>query len=129
MLGGAATVLLAPSAWAQTTAITDIQVTSQNGGIVVTLQTTDGDRPQIFTVQQGNSLVADVINTQLDLPGGNGFLENDPAPGISSISVTQLDSNSIRVRVDGIDEAPVGQVSQDNGKVVFTFDASGDSIA
>ena len=124
LLGSTASVLIAPAVLAQITEVTAIQVNTQNGGIEVVLETTDGDRPQIFTVNRGNSLVADVINTQLNLPDSNGFLENDPAPGISSIAVTQLDSNSIRVQVDGIGTAPVGQVSQDNGRVVFNFNAS-----
>ena len=125
LLGSTAGALVAPAVLAQVTEVTDVQVNAQNGGIEVVLETTDGDRPQIFTVSRGNSLVADVINTQLALPSGNGFLENDPAPGISSIAVTQLDSNSIRVKVDGIGTTPAGQVSQDNGRVVFNFSAGG----
>ena len=128
LLGSTAGVLMAPAVLAQVSEVTDVQINAQDGGIEVVLETTDGDRPQIFTVNRGNSLVADVINTQLALPGGNGFLENDPAPGISSIAVTQLDSNSIRVKVDGIGTAPVGQVSQDNGRVVFNFSAGGTAL-
>ncbi|MEM9220105.1 MAG: AMIN domain-containing protein [Cyanobacteria bacterium P01_F01_bin.150] len=125
LLGSTIGVLVAPAVLAQITEITDVQVNALDDGIEVVLETTDGDRPQIFTVNRGNSLVADIINTQLSLPDGNGFLENNPAPGISSLAVTQLDSNSIRVQVDGIGTAPVGQVSQDNGRVVFNFNVGG----
>ena len=131
ILGSTIGVVVAPAVYAQITEVTSVQVTPDNGGVEVVLETTDGERPQIFTVSRGNSLVADVINTQLSLPDGNGYLENDPAPGIASIAVTQLDSNSIRITVDGTGAAPAGQVSQDNGRVVFNFstDATGEEVA
>ncbi|NER00280.1 MAG: AMIN domain-containing protein, partial [Cyanothece sp. SIO2G6] len=129
VVGSALGVLIAPSAWAQVTGITSVQVNPSNGGIEVILQTTSGDRPQIFTVSRGNSLVADVINAQLQLPEGNGFLQNNPAPGITAVSVTQLDSNSVRVQVDGDGFLPTGAVSQENGEVVFTFSATGTDVA
>ncbi|MEB3233107.1 MAG: AMIN domain-containing protein [Leptolyngbyaceae bacterium] len=129
LVGSALGVLVAPTAWAQMVEIRAVEVNPRNGGIEVILQTSDGDRPQIFTVSRGNSLVADVINTQLQLPNGNGFFQNNPAPGITAISVSQLDSNSVRVQVDGDGIIPTGQVSQDNGEVVFTFSTTDTTTA
>ncbi|MGK7889932.1 MAG: AMIN domain-containing protein [Leptolyngbyaceae cyanobacterium] len=129
LVGSALGVLVAPSVWAQTVEITAVEVYATNGGIDVVLQTSDGDRPQIFTVSRGNSLVADVINTQLLLPEGNGFLQNNPVPGITAVSVTQLDSNSVRVQVDGDGILPSGAVSQENGEVVFTFRTTDEAMA
>ncbi|MEB3357656.1 MAG: AMIN domain-containing protein [Synechococcales bacterium] len=125
LVGGCAiSVLTAEVAWAQITEVTAVDVISTGTGVEVVLETSDGDRPQIFTVSRGNTLVADIINTQLSLPEGNGFVENDPAPGISSIAVTQLDANSVRITVSGETDAPNGQVSQENGTIVFNFSTS-----
>jgi len=124
-IGGCAiSVLAAEVAWAQVTEVTDVNLISTDMGVEVVLETSDGDRPQIFTVSRGNTLVADIINTQLSLPEGNGFVENDPAPGISSIAVIQLDANSVRITVSGETDAPNGQVSQENGTIVFNFSTS-----
>jgi type IV pilus assembly protein PilQ len=124
IIGGAAVVVLAAQpAHASATQITNIQLNAASGGVQVILETNNGDRPQVFTVNRGNALIADIINTELKLPAGNGFLQNNPAPGISSVSVTQLDSNSVRVQVSGDGESPAGQVSQDGG--LITLNVSG----
>jgi type IV pilus assembly protein PilQ len=113
--------------WAQATQITGVRLAQAASGVQLVLETENGERPQIFTVSRGNALVADVINTQLQLPEGDGFLQNNPAPGISSVMVTQLDGNSVRVTVNGETGVPVGQVNQaENGVVLsFTSEASG----
>ncbi len=130
IIGGCATsVLISQAAWAATTEIQSIQINPSNSGIVLILESSNGEeRPQIFTVSRGNSLVADVINAQLNLPDGNAFLEENPAPGIASVSVTQLDENSVRITVNGEGSPPIGQVQQDDDLIVFSFD-TGSSTA
>ncbi|PMB44981.1 general secretion pathway protein GspD [Fischerella thermalis CCMEE 5201] len=105
---GATTIvfLAAQPVKAQVTQITDVQLKTVNGGVNVVLKTSSGSRPQIFTTQRGKTLVADIINTQLRLPKGNSFRKDNPIPGIASIEVTQLDTNSIRVLAIGTDSAP-----------------------
>lgn len=102
IFGTAAIVFLAaqPTS-AQTSQITNVQLKPVDGGINLVLQTSSGSRPQVFTTKRGKSLVADVINTQLRLPQGNSFRQDNPAPGIASVVINQLDTNSIRVTVTG----------------------------
>jgi type IV pilus assembly protein PilQ len=127
VIGGAALVVMVSQAAhaSSATQITDVQLKSANGGVQVVLQTKNGDRPQVFTVNRGNALIADIINTELKLPAGNGFLKNNPAPGISAVTVTQLDSNSVRVEVSGDRAAPSGQVSQDSGLITLNVNGAG----
>ncbi|WP_315791329.1 AMIN domain-containing protein [Fischerella sp. JS2] len=107
ILGATTIVFLATQpVKAQVTQITDVQLKNVNGGVNVVLKTSSGSRPQIFTTQRGKTLVADIINTQLRLPKGNSFRKDNPVPGIASIEVTQLDTNSIRVLAIGTDSAP-----------------------
>lgn len=119
-IGSAAMVMLsAQAAQAAATQITNVQVNPAGDGLEVVLETSDGERPQVFTVNRGNALIADLVNTELQLPEGSGFEKSNPAPGIRSITVAQLDANSVRVTVDGGSATPVGQVSQgDNGIVL-----------
>jgi type IV pilus assembly protein PilQ len=130
VIGGVALVMMASqAAQAASTQITDVQLKQTDGGVQVVLQTKNGDRPQVFTVSRGNALIADIINTELKLSAGNGFLKNDPAPGISSVSVTQLDGNSVRVEVSGENAAPSGQVSQDSGLITLNVGGAGSAAA
>jgi type IV pilus assembly protein PilQ len=122
LLGSGAIVLLASQpGWAQASQVTGVRLSPTDRGVDVVLQTQDGDRPQVFTVSRGNALIADVVNTQLRLPEGNGFLQNNPIPGISSVVVNQLDGNSVRVTVNGEAGAPVGQINQTDAGVVLSF--------
>nr|WP_225225675.1 type IV pilus secretin family protein [Komarekiella delphini-convector] len=106
-MGATAFVFLAAQpVWAQITQITDVQLNPVSGGISVVLKTSSGSRPQVFTTKRGKALVADIINTQLRLPQGNSFRQDNPSPGISSVEISQLDANSIRVMVIGSNNAP-----------------------
>ncbi len=129
ILGVAACVVLtARPAWATATQITAVQVNKVNGGISVVLKTSTGDHPQVFTTKIGKSLVADIINTQLHLANGQGFRQDNPAPGITSVEVKQLDPNSIRVIVTGDSNIPNSQpVARQQDSITFNFTSVGSS--
>lgn len=129
LIGAAAIVASVQPAQAAATQITNVQVNPKDEGMEVVLQTQNGERPQVFTVNRGNTLVADLVNTRLQLPTGNGFLQNNPAPGISSITVAQLDANSVRVTVSGGATAPSGEVNQSNSGLVLSVNPSGGGAA
>jgi type IV pilus assembly protein PilQ len=101
----------APAAYSAPTEVVGVKVSPTSSGVAVELQTSLGDRPQVFSVSRGNSWVADVINSQLKIPGG-AFRQDNPAPGIASVQVVPLDANSIRVIVTGTSATPSGQISQ-----------------
>ncbi|MCC5656072.1 AMIN domain-containing protein [Nostoc sp. XA010] len=131
ILGTAAFVFLAAQpVWAQISQITNVQLNPVNGGISVALKTSSGSRPQVFTTKRGKALVADIINTQLRLPQGNSFRQDNPAPGIASVEVNQLDANSIRVTVMGSNNTPNSQpvVRSQNG-ITLSFSPSAGTIA
>jgi type IV pilus assembly protein PilQ len=126
VISGAAVVLaVVQPAHAASTQITDVQLKEANGGVQVVLQTKNGDRPQVFTVNRGKSLIADIINTELQLPAGNGFLKNNPSPGISAVSVTQLDATSVRIEVSGESASPAGLINQESGLITLSVNHEG----
>ncbi|MEM9927567.1 MAG: AMIN domain-containing protein, partial [Cyanobacteria bacterium P01_D01_bin.50] len=108
IFGTAASVLLiAQPVWAQsTTKITEVKLNQVEGGVNLVLNTSDGSRPQVFTTRRGNALVADIINTQLRLPQGSSFRQDNPTDGIASVSIAQLDANSVRVVITGTSNPP-----------------------
>jgi type IV pilus assembly protein PilQ len=131
ILGTAAFVFLAVQpVWAQISQVTDVQLNPVDGGIRVVLKTSSGSRPQVFTTKRGKALVADIINTQLRLPQNNSFRQDNPASGIASVEVSQLDANSIRVTVTGSNNIPSGQpvVRSQNG-ITLSFSPTAGTIA
>lgn len=124
IFAGATVVLLAAQpVWAQVAQVTAVQLNQTESGFNVVLATATGERPQIFTSKQGNVLVADIINTQLRLPQGNSFRQDNPAPGIASVIVTQVSPNSIRMVVAGITNPPNSQPARRDAKgITISFD-------
>ncbi len=111
IVAGATVVLMATQPGvAQVAKITNVQLDRTNGGLNLVLQTSTGKRPQVFTSKRGNSFIADIINTQLQLPQGDTFRQENPAPGVALVTINRLDANSIRVVVTGSNSAPNGQI-------------------
>ncbi|MBD2299712.1 AMIN domain-containing protein [Nostoc sp. FACHB-87] len=131
ILGAAAlTFLAAQPGWAQVTQVNDVKLNAVDGGINVVLKTSSTSRPQVFTTKRGKTLVSDVINAQLRLPGGNNFRQDKPASGIASVEVVQLDANSIRVIVTGDNDAPSGQpVLRKDDRITLGFTPSTGTVA
>lgn len=127
-MAGAALVVMAPTP-ARATDITNVQISQVDGGINVLLDTSNGDRPEVFAVSRGNSYVADIINAQLTLPQGNSFREENPAPGIAYIEVMQIDANSVRVVIAGTEGPPRGRIIQGAGQGIILSAAPGGEVA
>ncbi|MGD1929745.1 MAG: AMIN domain-containing protein [Leptolyngbyaceae cyanobacterium] len=124
LAGSTLLALVAQPALATTTMITGIQVIPTDGGAQIVLETEAGDVPQVFAVNQGNTLRADIVRTQLQLADGGPFTQQDPAPGIASITLNPLDGNSVRLTVDGSDRIPMGTVgSSSNGGIIIDVEA------
>jgi type IV pilus assembly protein PilQ len=120
--GAAVAFLVAQPAWAQTAQVTGVQVKQVGDGISLVLDASAGDRAQVFTTKRGNDLIADLINTQLRLPQGNNFRQENPAPGIASIAINQLDANSVRVIVTGNQGTPGAQpVTRGSSALTLSF--------
>ena len=111
------------------TQVTGVQVTKANNGVNIVLATQKGDRPQVIAINSGNTYQATILNTQLRLAQGNSFRQDNPAPGISSVQVSQVDANSIRVVVAGTNGVPNGQVVPGQGQsIVLSVAGQGGTV-
>jgi type IV pilus assembly protein PilQ len=111
----AALVATASPAFAAQTEITAVRLNPTPTGVQLLLNIQGNSRPPVFTVNRGNSSVVDIADSQLRLPTGGTFTQANPVPGIRSIEVRQLDANTVRVTVNGIAAAPIGEVVRRNG--------------
>ncbi|MCC3591233.1 AMIN domain-containing protein [Microcoleus sp. PH2017_28_MFU_U_A] len=127
LLSSVAGVMLAQApVSAAPTKVTGVQVSQANNGVNIVLATEKGDRPQVFGINSGNTYQATITNTQLRLRQGNSFRQDNPAPGISSVEITQLEANSIRVVVAGTNGIPNGQFVPGQGQsIVLTVAGQG----
>lgn len=125
LLGSTLVALAAQPGQAALTSITSVRLNPTATGVDLVFETQGGDNSNVFTVNQGNSLVADITRAQLNLPDGGSFTQANPAPGITQVSVVPLDANSVRVTIDGDSQAPVGTINSSSDRVVLSISNDG----
>ncbi|MEH1845741.1 MAG: TonB-dependent siderophore receptor [Nostoc sp.] len=89
--------------------VTAVKANPTTKGVEVILQTTKGEQLQVTNRSTGNNFIADIPNAQLRLPNGDGFTfrSEKPLGGITEITVTNFDGNTIRVIVMGEALVPI----------------------
>ncbi|MEW6499226.1 MAG: TonB-dependent receptor plug domain-containing protein, partial [Cyanobacteriota bacterium] len=109
-LTGLVTALVAMPVRADVVQVTDVQLNPTASGLEVILKTASGASPQVFTTSDNQTLLIDVNNAQLNLLEGREFRSDNPIQGITSVTVTPLTTNSIRVTVTGSQALPKAEV-------------------
>ena len=114
VLAGSLVILsLAQPVSAAATRITAIKIEPTQAGFELTFLTRNlNQRPQVFIVSRQHEWVADIVNAQLELETGISFQQENPAPGIQSVQVSQIDSNSVRVVVISDSHLITGNIVQ-----------------
>lgn len=123
ILGSIVIAAIAQPARAAVTQVTSVEVRPSEDGLELVLQVAGGspsDRPQIFMVSRNNGWVADIVNMQL--APGTAVERSYPAPGITSVAVSQLDANSIRITAIGAIAPPTGELLQrEDQQIIFAI--------
>ncbi len=99
--------------------ITGVKSQATETGIEVTLETNQSDKLQLTNKSEGNSYIIDIPNTQLRLPSGDTFRQEKPTAGITEVTVTNLDTNTVRVTVIGETSAPQVELFDGDEGLVF----------
>ncbi|MEQ8973616.1 MAG: TonB-dependent receptor [Coleofasciculus sp. C1-SOL-03] len=120
-LASTLSVLVSAPAFAQVRQVTGVQVETTPRGVEVILQTDSDTIPQVFTTSLDKTLLTDIFNTQLRLPEGQAFRQDNPAAGIASVTVTQQNPNTIRVAVTGTTELPTVEISPSPSGLVLSL--------
>ncbi|MEC4812876.1 MAG: TonB-dependent receptor [Scytonema sp. PMC 1069.18] len=92
--------------------ITGVRLNSTANGIDVILETSGGGALAGSTSIEGNSLIVNIPNAQLQLQQGKEFLQENPIEGIAAVTVTAPDANNVQVSITGVDGTPTANVLQ-----------------
>ena len=101
--------------------ITGVKANPTEKGVEVILETTQGDKLQVTNRSTGNNFIADITGGQLRLPSGDAFTfkSENPISGITQITVTNVDANTVRVTVVGEKTLPTVELFDDNAGLIF----------
>ncbi|MDF5706215.1 MAG: TonB-dependent siderophore receptor [Nostoc sp. S4] len=121
----------AQSQEAEVVKVTSVKANPTSKGVEIILQTSKGEQLQVVNQSSGNNFIADIPNAQLRLPNGDAFTfrSTKPIAGVSEITVTNFDAQTIRVSVTGEAGVPTVELfdSPDEG-IIFSV-ATAASIA
>jgi iron complex outermembrane receptor protein len=101
--------------------ITGVKVNPTDKGIEVILESANAENLQPQNISQANNFIVDIPNTNLVLKEGKNFNLSNPANGIVSVSVNQINNNTTRLIVTGKDGLPKVDVFDDEQGLIFEF--------
>jgi len=101
--------------------VTGVKATPTDKGVELILQTNQGEELQITNRSADNNFIADIANAQLRLPNSDGFIfrSEKPIEGITEITVTNLDANTIRVSIVGETILPTAELFDSDEGLIF----------
>jgi len=120
-LTGSVSAFAVQPAWAQVVQVTGVQLKPTPSGLEVILETANGSLPQVTTSSYDQTLLIDIGNARLNLPESETFRADNPTVGITSVTVTPLYSNSLRVTVAGEVAVPKAEVIKSDRGFVFSL--------
>ncbi len=112
------TVMLAcaPSMAAERT-ITDIELEKNSHQLELKLSAIDkaDTKASFYTLRDGNTIEANLLNTNLTLPQGKSFKQTNPIPGVKAVEVNQIDSKHTQIVVSTEADIPVEHLLEQQG--------------
>ncbi|MBC1220820.1 TonB-dependent siderophore receptor [Nostoc sp. UCD121] len=115
-----------PTSTSEIIPVTGVKANPTEKGVEIIFQTSKGEQLQITNSSTGNNFIADIPNAQLRLPNGDGFTfrSEKPVVGITEITVTNFDAQTIRITVVGENSLPAVELFDDNEGLIFGVTSS-----
>ena len=107
-------ITAAPSLAASST-ITDIEIAKNNSQLELKLLATGKDDASFYTLHGKNTIEANILNTNLDLPEGNSFKSENPIAGVKALEINQIDSEHTQILISTEKDVPVEHLLEKQG--------------
>lgn len=110
-----------PTETAEIVQVTGVRLKQTENRLEFVLETSSKKPLQISNSREGKTVIADIQNAKLALPNQQEFTANNPAKGISAITVRQFSPTSIRVSVIGTEVLTTSQISQSANTLIVSL--------
>jgi iron complex outermembrane recepter protein len=110
--------------------VTSVKANPTAKGLEIILETTKGEQLQIVNRSAASNFITDIPNAQLRLPSGEAFIfrSEKPIAGVTEITVTNFDANTIRVTVIGEGSVPTVELfDSPNEGLIFSVASAASS--
>lgn len=81
------------------TQITQVQLVPIEDGLQVVLVAAEPTVPEVFQVQEDNTLLVDIVGAQLALPSGDRFQQDNPVPSVASIAIAETTDDTVQITI------------------------------
>ncbi|MBF2014946.1 MAG: TonB-dependent siderophore receptor [Rivularia sp. T60_A2020_040] len=101
--------------------ITGVKANPTDKGLEVILQTSQARNLQVVNRSSGNNFIADITNAQLQQANGDAFkfTSEKPVEGITEITVTNLNANTVRITATGQTALPKVELFDSGQGLIF----------
>ncbi|BAQ65365.1 TonB-dependent receptor domain-containing protein [Geminocystis sp. NIES-3709] len=101
--------------------ITGVEVRSTENGVELILKTSQGETLETRTNREMNNLIIDIPNAQLELPDNSEFRQDNLSPDIVSVSIANIEPNTVQIMVTGSKEISIEQISNTESNLVISL--------
>ncbi len=97
--------------------VTDIELAKNDHQLELKLSATSKAEQDasFYTLRDGNTIEANLLNTNLDLPTGNSFKQLNPIPGVETIEINQVDREHTQIIISTAADIPVEHLLEEQG--------------
>ena len=111
------TVLIAAApAMSAENKITDLEIAQNDSQLELKLSATSKSDASFYTLRSKNTIEANILNTNLELPEGNSFTKENPIAGVKAIEINQVDSEHTQILISTVANADVEHLLEQQGK-------------
>ena len=111
-------VMMASPCLAAERNITDVELEKDNNRLELKLlaEKKADDTASFFTLRQDNTIEANLFNTNLDLPAGDSFKQENPLPGIKAVEINQVDAEHAQILISTEPDTPIEHFLEEDGE-------------
>ncbi|MEM9506064.1 MAG: secretin N-terminal domain-containing protein [Cyanobacteria bacterium P01_E01_bin.35] len=97
--------------------VTDIELAKNSHQLELKLSTTSKveQNASFYTLRNGNTIEANLLNTDLDLPVGDSFKQVNPIPGVKAVEINQVDREHTQIIISTVADVPVEHLLEQQG--------------
>ncbi|NJP20910.1 MAG: AMIN domain-containing protein, partial [Hydrococcus sp. CRU_1_1] len=106
----------------QIVTIESVQLNPTETGFEILLLTPTGtaQQLQVVNISKGNNFIAEIPNAQINLPDAQPFRSENLIEGVSEVTVTNRDENTVLVTVVGEEEQPTVELFDSEEGLIFS---------
>jgi iron complex outermembrane recepter protein len=113
---------------AATVQITAIRVVPVGNRLQIQVETVDSRALQATTREEGNTLIAEIPNAILAIPGGQSLRVEKPAIDITEVTANQANASTVQIRIVGGQVAPIAEIVKSDRGLVLSVEPDEDAV-